>query len=119
MYIAEDGVQTRSCDKRGADAFSHTQQAKSMRHMYLTCSATSALDAESEGMVQEALEQLMKQRQGRTFLVIAHRLSTVKDADLIVVLSNGECVETGTHNDLLAKGSVYKDLVQRQLDLRR
>lgn len=81
--------------------------------------ATSALDAESEGMVQEALEQLMKQRQGRTFLVIAHRLSTVKDADLILVLSAGECVETGTHNDLLAKGSVYKDLVQRQLDLRK
>lgn len=81
--------------------------------------ATSALDAESEGMVQEALEQLMKQREGRTFLVIAHRLSTVKDADVIVVLSSGECVETGTHEELLAKGSVYKGLVQRQLDLRR
>ena len=48
----------------------------------------------------------MKQREGRTFLVIAHRLSTVKDADRIVVLSSGECVETGTHEELLARGSV-------------
>lgn len=54
----------------------------------------------------EALEKLMKQREGRTFLVIAHRLSTVKDADRIVVLSSGECMETGTHEELLARGSV-------------
>ncbi|CAJ1405869.1 unnamed protein product [Effrenium voratum] len=81
-------------------------------------SATSALDAESEGIVQQALNQLMEQRSGRTFLVIAHRLSTVKEADSIVVLSGGECVESGTHEELLAKGKVYKDLVQRQLDLR-
>ncbi|CAJ1338757.1 unnamed protein product [Effrenium voratum] len=80
--------------------------------------ATSALDAESEGIVQQALNQLMEQRSGRTFLVIAHRLSTVKEADSIVVLSGGECVESGTHEELLAKGKVYKDLVQRQLDLR-
>lgn len=78
--------------------------------------ATSALDAESEGIVQQALNQLMEQRSGRTFIVVAHRLSTVKDADRIVVLSSGECVETGTHEELLAKGQVYKDLVQRQLE---
>lgn len=78
--------------------------------------ATSALDAESEGIVQQALNQLMEQRSGRTFIVVAHRLSTVKDADRIVVLSSGECVETGSHEELLAKGQVYKDLVQRQLE---
>ncbi|CAE7935444.1 abcb8, partial [Symbiodinium sp. KB8] len=58
----------------------------------------------------------MEQRSGRTFIVVAHRLSTVKDADRIVVLSSGECVETGSHEELLAKGQVYKDLVQRQLE---
>ncbi|CAE7615326.1 ABCB25 [Symbiodinium natans] len=78
--------------------------------------ATSALDAESEGIVQQALNQLMEQRSGRTFIVVAHRLSTVKDADRIVVLSSGECVEMGSHEELLAKGQVYKDLVQRQLE---
>mmetsp|Transcript_58653 Transcript_58653/g.137329 ORF Transcript_58653/g.137329 Transcript_58653/m.137329 type:complete len:653 (-) Transcript_58653:110-2068(-) len=78
--------------------------------------ATSALDAESEGIVQQALNELMEQRSGRTFVVVAHRLSTVKDADKIVVLSSGECMEIGNHEELLAKGKVYKDLVQRQLE---
>eukprot|EP00933_Yihiella_yeosuensis_P034236 TRINITY_DN27748_c0_g1_i1.p1 TRINITY_DN27748_c0_g1~~TRINITY_DN27748_c0_g1_i1.p1 ORF type:complete len:307 (-),score=55.41 TRINITY_DN27748_c0_g1_i1:138-920(-) len=77
--------------------------------------ATSALDSESEGIVQQALNTLMDQREGRTFIVVAHRLSTVKEADSIVVLSGGECVEIGTHQELLKKEGVYKDLVQRQL----
>lgn len=69
--------------------------------------ATSALDSESERHVQAALETLM---QGRTSLVIAHRLSTIEKADRIVVLQKGEIVETGTHQELLAKGSVYAQL---------
>jgi ATP-binding cassette, subfamily B, bacterial MsbA len=69
--------------------------------------ATSALDSESERHVQAALETLM---QGRTSLVIAHRLSTIEKADRIVVLQKGEIVETGTHNELLAKGGVYAQL---------
>ncbi|MBL4618980.1 MAG: ATP-binding cassette domain-containing protein, partial [Marinicaulis sp.] len=66
--------------------------------------ATSALDAESETKIQDALKRLTK---GRTTLVIAHRLSTVKDADLIIVLDKGRIIETGPHDDLMAKGGVY------------
>ncbi|MBT4825757.1 MAG: ABC transporter ATP-binding protein [Flavobacteriaceae bacterium] len=73
--------------------------------------ATSALDTGSEKMVQEALENLMK---NRTSLVIAHRLSTIQKADLIVVLNHGKVVETGTHSELLAKKAVYKNLVELQ-----
>ncbi|KAI9088388.1 hypothetical protein K1719_029837 [Acacia pycnantha] len=74
--------------------------------------ATSALDAESEYLVQDALDKLMK---GRTVLVIAHRLSTVKSADRVVVVSDGEIVERGTHEELLNNNGVYSALVSRQL----
>jgi ATP-binding cassette, subfamily B, bacterial MsbA len=74
--------------------------------------ATSALDAESEDQVQAALKRLMK---GRTTIVIAHRLSTVRDADLIVVLDQGRVAEKGTHAALLKrKGGVYAGLHARQ-----
>ena len=73
--------------------------------------ATSALDAESEHLVQEALDRLM---QGRTTLIIAHRLSTVKDADRVIVIEQGEAVETGPHEELMARGGLYKRLVERQ-----
>lgn len=73
--------------------------------------ATSALDTESERHVQDALDGLMK---NRTTLVIAHRLSTVVDADLIYVLDRGRVVEQGTHSELLAKGGVYANLYQLQ-----
>jgi subfamily B ATP-binding cassette protein MsbA len=73
--------------------------------------ATSALDTESERHVQAALETLM---QGRTTLVIAHRLSTVERADKIVVLSQGRIVESGTHAELLARGGVYAGLYRVQ-----
>lgn len=76
--------------------------------------ATSALDSESEQVVQKALDELMKQK-ARTTLVVAHRLSTVREADQIFVLENGRLVERGTHNELLAKsGSLYAQLVQLQ-----
>jgi subfamily B ATP-binding cassette protein MsbA len=73
--------------------------------------ATSALDTNSEKMVQAALENLMK---NRTSLVIAHRLSTIQNADLIVVLSQGKIIETGSHRELLAKKSIYENLVSLQ-----
>lgn len=63
--------------------------------------ATSALDAESEALVQEALERV---EAGRTVLVIAHRLSTVKTASTVAVVEGGIIVEQGTHQELLAKG---------------
>ena len=73
--------------------------------------ATSALDSESEKLVQEALEHLMKDR---TTLVVAHRLSTIKHADLICVMHEGEIVEAGTHEDLYALGGYYTKLVDMQ-----
>ncbi|MDO1558796.1 ABC transporter ATP-binding protein [Brevundimonas sp. 2R-24] len=77
--------------------------------------ATSALDAESEALVQQALDRL---RQGRTTFVIAHRLATVRDADLIHVLEGGRIVESGTHAQLLRKKGLYARLAGSQtLDL--
>ena len=73
--------------------------------------ATSALDSESEKLVQEALEHLMKDR---TTLVVAHRLSTIKHADLICVMHEGEIVESGTHDELYALGGYYTKLVDMQ-----
>ena len=73
--------------------------------------ATSALDTESERHVQAALEALMR---GRTTIVIAHRLSTVENADRIVVLDRGRLVETGTHRALLARGGIYDKLYRIQ-----
>ncbi|GJE49645.1 Lipid A export ATP-binding/permease protein MsbA [Methylobacterium tardum] len=74
--------------------------------------ATSALDSESERLVQEALTRLMR---GRTTLVIAHRLSTVRDADQIAVMDAGRVIETGRHDDLLAAGGAYARLHRLQL----
>jgi len=73
--------------------------------------ATSALDTESERLVQGALERLM---QGRTTLVIAHRLSTIRSADKIVVLDKGAIVETGPHEELLARRGIYRKLYDLQ-----
>ncbi|KAK9369836.1 P-loop containing nucleoside triphosphate hydrolase protein [Lipomyces kononenkoae] len=73
--------------------------------------ATSALDTKSEGIVQEALDRASK---NRTTIVIAHRLSTIKDADCIVVMRKGTILETGTHNELLAKRGEYYGLVEAQ-----
>jgi len=73
--------------------------------------ATSALDAESEAAVQEALARL---RRGRTTIVVAHRLSTVRDADMVVAIADGAAVERGTHAELLARDGLYARLVRTQ-----
>jgi ATP-binding cassette subfamily B protein len=74
--------------------------------------ATSALDAESEALVQDALERLMV---GRTAIVIAHRLSTVRRADRVVVVEQGRIAEAGPHDALMSAGGTYRRLVERQL----
>eukprot|EP01095_Lingulamoeba_sp_RSL-Kostka_P012812 TRINITY_DN513_c0_g2_i3.p1 TRINITY_DN513_c0_g2~~TRINITY_DN513_c0_g2_i3.p1 ORF type:complete len:352 (-),score=137.13 TRINITY_DN513_c0_g2_i3:85-1140(-) len=76
--------------------------------------ATSALDTESERLVQQALDKLMV---NRTSLVIAHRLATVKKCDVIFVLSDGELIDYGTHEELLDNSEIYSTLARRQLTL--
>lgn len=73
--------------------------------------ATSALDTESERLVQDAIQNLMK---NRTSIVIAHRLSTIQHADKIVVMQQGEIIETGTHSELIDRNGVYKKLSDMQ-----
>ncbi|CAI0559838.1 unnamed protein product [Linum tenue] len=73
--------------------------------------ATSALDAESELIVQQALDNIMSQR---TTIVVAHRLSTIRNADTIMVLKSGKFLESGTHSDLMSKGGEYATLVRQQ-----
>ena len=75
--------------------------------------ATSALDAESERVVQDALDRLMV---GRTTVVVAHRLSTIRNADVIAVVKQGAIVEQGNHESLIRKQGAYATLVQMQGD---
>lgn len=74
---------------------------------------TAALDSESEKLVIEALERLMK---GRTVITIAHRLTTIRDADQIIVVSDGVVAENGTHDELMAKNGIYADLHRTQFE---
>jgi ATP-binding cassette subfamily B protein/subfamily B ATP-binding cassette protein MsbA len=75
--------------------------------------ATSNLDSESERLIQDSLSELL---QDRTAFVIAHRLSTIMNADKIVVLEDGEVLEIGTHEELVASGGRYRDMVMLQMD---
>lgn len=86
---------------------------KNPRYLFFD-EATSALDSNNEKVIMENLERFYE---GRTVVVIAHRLSTVKNADLIVVLNKGEIVETGTHETLTANRGAYYHLVKNQLEL--
>ena len=74
--------------------------------------STSSVDVETERLIHRAMIDVMK---GRTTFVIAHRLSTVREADLIVVLKNGEIAEQGTHDELLSANGIYRDIYDLQL----
>ena len=75
--------------------------------------ATSSIDTRTERKVQEAFERLMA---GRTSFIVAHRLSTIRSADMILVMRAGDVVEMGTHNDLMARGGFYATLYNSQFE---
>ena len=75
--------------------------------------ATSSVDTRTELQVQKAMDLLT---QGRTSFVIAHRLSTIKNSDCILVMKDGDIIESGTHDELLAKGGFYADLYNSQFE---
>lgn len=117
IMATEEGYQTNIGDKGGRLSGGQRQRISIARAILRNPSilildeATSALDTESEVLVQEALDHLMK---NRTTIVVAHRLSTIKNADLICVLQDGEIVERGTHSELIAKDRFYKKLYSMQ-----
>jgi len=80
-------------------------------HILSLDEATSNVDTRTEARIQEALKILL---QGRTSFVIAHRLSTVRDADMVLVVEHGEIVERGNHDELLALKGFYAELYERQ-----
>lgn len=117
IMATEEGYQTNIGDKGGRLSGGQRQRLSIARAILKNPSilildeATSALDTESEALVQEALERLMKTR---TTIVIAHRLSTVKDADEICVMKEGEIVERGNHDQLIELDGLYKKLYSMQ-----
>ena len=117
VMTLEDGYDTQ-IGERGVKLSGGQKQRLSIARVFLKNpailildEATSALDNTTEILIQQALDELCK---GRTTLVVAHRLSTIKNADEIVVIANGEIAEQGTHEALMKKGGIYHDLYALQ-----
>ena len=117
IMATEKGFETLAGDRGGRLSGGQRQRISIARAVLknppilILDEATSALDTESERLVQEALERLMK---NRTTIVVAHRLSTIVNADLICVMQEGKIVERGTHQELISRNGVYKHLVEMQ-----
>ena len=117
VMTLEDGYDTQ-IGERGVKLSGGQKQRLSIARVFLKNpailildEATSALDNTTEILIQQALDELCK---GRTTLIVAHRLSTIKNADEIVVIANGEISEQGTHEELIEKGGIYHDLYALQ-----
>ena len=117
IMATEHGYQTNIGDRGGRLSGGQRQRVCIARAVLknppimILDEATSALDTQSERLVQSALDSLMK---NRTSIVVAHRLSTIRNADLICVLNDGEIVERGTHEELLGLEGHYKRLFDAQ-----
>ena len=79
--------------------------------MLILDEATSSIDTRTEQQIQKAFAEMMK---GRTSFIVAHRLSTIREADLILVMKDGKIIEQGTHDELLAKKGFYSELYESQ-----
>ena len=79
--------------------------------MLILDEATSSIDTRTEMLIQEAFDRMM---QGRTSFIVAHRLSTIRNADEILVMKDGSIIEQGSHDELMARGGFYKDLYNSQ-----
>ena len=81
--------------------------------MLILDEATSSIDTRTEIRIQQAFSTMM---QGRTSFIVAHRLSTIKNADVILVMKNGKIIEQGNHAELMSRGGFYKELYDSRLD---
>ena len=112
MYVVQDGSGSISGGQKQRVAIARALIRDPS--VLLLDEATSALDTRSERAVQAALDDAKK---GRTTVTVAHRLTTVRDADVILVMDRGRLVEAGSHEELLAKGGVYAILANQSVRL--